>query len=523
MGEDDNDNEDTVDSTDAEAAGSGGQEDEFSLLGIDDEGTALVLGSGRPSPEWGEVLPLSLLDDETRRSLTAVLAPGASAANLGVQLGQGLSQVQGLVRLAPETLSALRAGAQPLTEGSWKLGTLMRDGKFAHQVRWAPAGGAKAVSALAAMGPAVTMLMTQYQLGQITKLVEKNIGLTNEVLVAVRGEQWAEVHACHDAVWAELENARAIGAVTDPVWQHVQAQAAETLLRKHRALYLDRVRSHLEQLLSKRRATDRRGWITANAEFVLQDLDALLLAQRAWFVYQALRAGHLMTAAKGDPQAAALQAKIVQDAGREHDESLEVARAVSAALYRHFSLMAATPGGVGLKVRGRRRLPADVAEAARSISAQVAQLAGEMVLSDPAPPSPTVGWTNVTKGRTKLQEVLRWVLEPQERLLLATYGSASFWGWRTDGYVAFTNHRVLFGKEPYLLRDGNVDREISLNSVTEARVASGTGAAGGPDLILVTDCRHHVQFRAEVAPSDLVTLCTTLNLLMESKALAAAS
>ncbi len=44
---------------------------------------------------------------------------------------------------------------------------------------------------LAELGPAATLVAIQWQLAQISRLVERNIALTSTVLRLVRGEQWA--------------------------------------------------------------------------------------------------------------------------------------------------------------------------------------------------------------------------------------------------------------------------------------------------------------------------------------------
>ena len=124
----------------------------------------------------------------------------------------------------------------------------MTDGKFARQVRWLPAGSAGAVGVLAALGPAATLVAIQWQLAQISRLVERNIALTSTVLQLVRGEQWAEVRGQHDAVLAELRHARAVGAVTPQIWAHAQAQASESVLRKDMVMFFEHVQRHARDL-----------------------------------------------------------------------------------------------------------------------------------------------------------------------------------------------------------------------------------------------------------------------------------
>ena len=91
----------------------------------DDPTTALVeVGAGmavlfadRPPSEM-ELIPFSMMGTETTKRLTDRLAIGAGLVNTGVQGVQGALPAQGLVRLAPQTLEALKT-AVPVQSGGW--------------------------------------------------------------------------------------------------------------------------------------------------------------------------------------------------------------------------------------------------------------------------------------------------------------------------------------------------------------------------------------------------------------------
>ncbi len=132
-----------------------------------------------------EIEPVPYLREEQVRGLADALA---SSAGVGNVLAQGWNAYQGsagLIRLAPGTLAAMRAGATPLTQGGWALGTLTKGGKFAAQVRWAPAAAAGVGAALATLGPALALVAVQWQLNKIGKAVERNI--ESGLGVGVRG------------------------------------------------------------------------------------------------------------------------------------------------------------------------------------------------------------------------------------------------------------------------------------------------------------------------------------------------
>ncbi len=244
------------------------------------------------------VLPLSqqaALGSAVARSVGATSGGAASvgALNVGVQALDGYVKAQGLVRLAPETMSLLRAGAQPLSSAGWNLGTLAVDGKIAAQVRWVPAGTATAAGVLASAGTAMTMLAIQWQLNKITGLLQRNTALTETMLNLMRDEQMAEVRAHYHAVAQELQHAQAIGGLHPYAMDELSSQGTRTQLDKFERLYLESLRRHATQMDRLVGAKARREWIGDEGANVLRDVEALLLAHRAQFAYHALRAAHL--------------------------------------------------------------------------------------------------------------------------------------------------------------------------------------------------------------------------------------
>ena len=97
-----------------------------------------------------------VLDVDAARvpDLTGLIAGSLTGVNLVAQGAQSALRARGLVRLAPETLQALRTTARPVVSGGWNLGTLASEGgRFAQSVRWLPATSAQAVTVLAGLGP----------------------------------------------------------------------------------------------------------------------------------------------------------------------------------------------------------------------------------------------------------------------------------------------------------------------------------------------------------------------------------
>lgn len=145
-----------------------------------------VLFADQPPSEL-DLLPFQMLSSQARLTLTDKLAMAAGVGNPAAQGAQGAITAQGLVRLAPETLQALKV-AQPMTSGGWNLGSLISsNGKIAASVRWAPATGAQSATMLAALGPAAALLALQIQLASISRRIDENIELTRDVLRALHG------------------------------------------------------------------------------------------------------------------------------------------------------------------------------------------------------------------------------------------------------------------------------------------------------------------------------------------------
>jgi hypothetical protein len=482
--------------------------DDLFLIETPDDGTVLVFGEG----DIGglDLRPLSLMSVEDRHALSEAIAQTVGTANVAVQTLHGINQLRGLVRLAPETIQALSSGATPIVKEGWNLGTLVTQGKIARQVRWLPVGSAGAVGVLATIGPAAALVAIQWQLTEISRMVEQNIALTNQVLKAIRTEQWAKVQAHHDSVLDELRHAQAIGAVTPDIWNHVQAQSSETALRGDRRLFFEQVQGHMQSLSRQTGAQSHRDWLSKNAEPVLRDIDALLMADRAWFVYQALRAAHLTGQARVSKKAAQLQSRIVEEARAAHAEAHAAMAPLLGGLYRQFRLMEECPGGMGLTLKGRKQTPSQVAEAARSLADQIGRLPG-MDTFDPNEVEPVlnIGWDDAAKPRTDIARRLRWILGTDETLLAMAYGSTSEW-LLLSGYVVFTNRRIRFLKEAAFLKEGQVDREILLSTVNAVGYPEKSSPLRGPNVVVIADIVYHIELTEAVSFEEVDPLVEAL-------------
>src|SRR5690606_20865942 len=134
----------------------------------------LAVLCGDHVPEGIELIPFTFMDPTTRAAVSTAAGTAVGMGNIAAQGVNAAMQAQGLVRLAPQTLAALKT-ATPIVKDGWNLGTLASGGKFAAQVRWLPATAATTASVVAAMGPAITLMVIQVQLNQIANVAKHNL------------------------------------------------------------------------------------------------------------------------------------------------------------------------------------------------------------------------------------------------------------------------------------------------------------------------------------------------------------
>ncbi|WP_138732041.1 hypothetical protein [Modestobacter excelsi] len=459
---------------------SGGSDDEFALELIETGEDGLFLVSGNIEALGAPVIPLTVVPASSRWSTTDLWSMGLGGANAAAQAAHAISSAHGLVRLAPDTIAALQAGAQPLTSGGWNLGTLAAGGKISHAVRWTSAGSQAGVAVLASLGPAAALLAIQYQLAQISSLVKENIALTRTVLRSIGLEQWARSKAHFESLAKELGHAQAIGEVTPQIWQQVQAQGSETILREQLDIALENTAGSRRALDQITAAKERRDWLQDNAQTIVQATQSLLMAEHAWFLYQALRAASLQNAAATDEKAALLQRRIVAGAREQHDRVASVVTSLLSELHGLLRLVEESPGSLGMTLLNRAKTREEVRGAAQSLAAQLASLAvdRERFSADPPGRYPLIPLT-APEHDEELARRLRWVLTADERLI-TTMRSAGFW-WYTR-FLAFTSERVLILEESSFLSRGDIERQLPWSAVHSVSKVEGSDHDDGFDL-----------------------------------------
>lgn len=439
---------------------------------------------GEDVPAGLELVPFTLIDHRTQKSLSTAIAQASGLFNVATQGANGLMQAQGLVRLAPQTLKQLET-ARPLMSGGWNLGGLASEGKIVAQVRWLPAGGASAASVVASLGAALPMLAIQLQLSEITALAKHNLELTSKVLQTVRQDHWATTTGNHQALTREIENAKHVGAVTDAIWKNVRGH--QTSLDAQWDLFRRKLQGHVSDLNSKRGHKARRQFLLDDGEAILADAHALVLAQSSWFMYQALRAGHLFLTAETDSQDDSLLKKLVEDSRERHARALTETDWLLEQVSREFAIIGELDGKRTFKIGGEHRAAADVARMTRRLQEALAAIRAKPATQEAQ--ALNVPTTNVFKENApeELLRVLRLRLEPTERLLALADASCDLWSWdvRDAGWIALTDQRLLVMKQDSFRRLGVIDEAFDVTDIRYVRVRD-QGRDKGPAFDLVT-------------------------------------
>lgn len=301
----------------AELTGAGGSQERASggsadgaeavLVAVDeDSGVFLARGDVKEILATFDGEPVSWLTPERARDLDDALALGTGIANTALQTLHGINQATGLVRLAPETLAAMRAGAQPLMSGGQQLGTLAKGGKIVAQVRFLPAGAAGATAALAAIGPAIAIAAVQWQLSKINRAVQQNLALTQKVLDELREESWFELESACGVMHDEALRAMRTGMLAAHQWDYVQAQSSLALLRKHHS----RRRLTLLRTVGKLRSGSPRAWLSDDFAQTAEAARGMTLTARAMLLHSTLRAAHVRST---DPEHGTMLANDILD------------------------------------------------------------------------------------------------------------------------------------------------------------------------------------------------------------------
>lgn len=441
-----------------EAAVEPSEEPTVSLVEIE-PGVAVLFGD--LTPDGLDIFPFEMLSGQTRQRLTDQLAVASGIGNAAVQGAQGMANVQGLVRLAPETLKALST-AQPMTSGGWNLGSLVgSNGKIVHAVRWAPVTGAQAAGILTVLGPAAALLALQVQIASISRRLDENIELTRDVLRALHEDQWTTLLGLHETTMRAVREAEAVGAVNDHVFAAIATKDAE--LRKQRHLFTSLVRGHITALDSD--GPSRRVYIQKNIEQIIADAHGMLMAEWSWYRAQVLRAGHIGRDEANAVVNERLLAEVVAETDREHTRAMEDVADLLANLERQCRLIAELPGELSLPFTTKRRSIREAVEMAAALAERVAELR-QVAHTVPAPLDPPVRVFKETVP-DEILRILRWVVPQEPLLAIADVNTDRLVG--ENAYLGVTSERVFISSQNAVRKQGAIEREFPLSDIRYVR------------------------------------------------------
>lgn len=476
--------------------------------------------------EGASVEPAPLLPSATRRSFEDAVSAAIAAGSMGAEVASALADFEGLVRLSPATVEAIKAGATPMSNGAFYLGSLTDShGQIVQTIQWTTAG-AGMVAGLPAVAAALALLSIQMRLAKIIRLVEEGTRLTDAVLVELRTERWATVQGQHQGMLSMVAEARAIGAVNDNIWHNVQGN--EMVLQGTREEFRRKIDAHLSRLDGATTPTQVRETLDHHGDAIAADVQGLLQAQAAWFTYQAIRAGNLQFNADKDPTAGKHLETIVANARQQHELDLrDATKLIDAFVRRTSAMVEARPWG-NIQFGKKRRAAKQVADAGTVLAHQLAMLHDGWRLVDPPVPAPTITARQDGDDLGRSLRIIRWHLRPSEELLAITVAqdqstSRDVWAWKFQGkwlVLAVTNERIIVAEQDMFYARGEVVDAIPLVDVRYVRYQPGSGKPDRSNARLeVVTARGDLKlkFAAWATEGRARTEVDTLALLMQSQ------
>lgn len=399
-----------------------------------------------------------MLPKQAVADLTTAVAKLSGVGNVVTQVAASQANLQGLVRLAPETIKAMQT-AQTMTSGGYNLGTLVDSGgKFAHSVRWVPADGVAALGTLSTIGPAVAMMAIQMQLAQMQKLLEENLKVTKDLFQEVRIDRWAKTTGLARAIAQAIEEARHVGAVPDGVWANVAASESELQEARERARR--NVENHIRNIEAATEHHQRRDFLQQHSEAVLEDIAALVSAQHAWFGYQGLRAAHLYQTDRDANET--LIERISTHAKSQRAKDVDCTENLLGRVHELLSGMGIYSGRMAVTPTDRRARRT-VDDASRVLLERLEQLEQAFGYAPPRAPEPRIKLLGDKPGRS-VHESLRWVLDKDDELLtlLEVRSRGKYSG---DRYIAVTRDCIRVAEPGRIVQHGGPWLEITASDV----------------------------------------------------------
>ncbi len=471
---------------------------------------------------------LSVLD---HHQINAALAAVGNSATVSGNLAQAAAGVEGLYRLSDESQALLSAGRQLATKDGKNLGTILPlkgSGDTLAQARFTPLTGLTVAQAAAAIGPALAMVALQAQLNQVSTLVQKNIELTSQVIESSRRSERATLMSLVDTVDQALEDARVAGSVPRSLWETFAGKKAD--LDAERKRYRSHVQAHIDKINSAG-LHQRREYLQTNAKAVVFDAFALLSTMKAWTGYQALAAAVAREAGADSPAEAKHFESIVANTRRDFDADMMEAVRLVGALTRELRILAELPGPTSMVLSSKRKDAETLRDVSASVLAAIAPLSDALLAPREPLEAPDVVCAPAATSLDPYLRILRWMLEPNEKVRFLGIGNDAYPRGRVAALVGATkdkiaaaldrdlaqllvvgtDRRILTTGTHVFLKKAEIDYDDGLEAVRYVRSRPGSGDARVRKIDLITKDRNHEwEFETDVDTGDVDAVAAIL-------------
>lgn len=468
-----------------------------------------------------------LVPDLDRSQLSSALSVAGNTATVGGNIADAIAGLQGLYRVSAGTQALLNSGATLAAKEGAHLGSMLLPGGRFAQARFITVSAVSTAQLASAIGPALAMIGLQVKLGEISRLVETNIGVTSQVLKELWMSERSRQEGLVEAVDQAIEDARRRQAVTEAVWDEIGGSGKDLLAQRKK--YHNQVQEHLTEIADSD-ASARAQYLRINAAKIPVDMAALISSLRAWTGYQALRAGYYRR--KGSEGARDADA-ISRETDARLTDALNAITDLIDAFVRELRLIAELPGGRDLRLTKRQKDSNEGRLTCADLLVAVAPLAD--ALRPPRGPldvPPIVCAPRSLKAADACLSILRWLLEEGEtlRAIAFSYEPDAWSELRSrvtsfdekkraaardraasKEFVAVTNRRILTARTGELLQDGRLSQEIPLDRVRYVRVRPATTAQTPARIELITrDIDFEWAFHPNIETKDIDALSATL-------------
>ncbi|MFJ2353146.1 hypothetical protein [Glutamicibacter sp. NPDC087673] len=452
------------------------QASEIALLEVGD-GYAMLFADHAPKDV--DLFGFDLLGPNASQRLVEHFSAITGVGNL-VAVGVGaLPQLQGIVRLAPESLQILNQTGNSLMQSAGQsLGTIVNgSGTVVAHARLLPAGVAQGAILGAALAPAMVLLAIQFQLASISRKVDENIELTRDVLRALHQDHWATLVGLHETSIRALQEADAAGTVNDHIFAPLATREAD--LRKCRNVFVDFVQVHVMNLAGD--AKSRRSYVKQNFDQILADSHGMLMAEFAWYRAQVLRGVLISQDSQHSDANDRLLSHHVEETKSAHADAMVEVTKLLAEVESQVRLLALLPAARSLPFTAKRRSLDNALEMAEALASAVAELRNQLrpqrEILAPAVPVFKSGMPD------KVADILTWAL-PENAQLLALADANQEKLLANNVYLGITDNYFFVADQSDLIKEGSIENVVPLADVRYVRFAERTKK--GPKLDIIT-------------------------------------